>query len=263
MRVCARTLLAAAVAVFAMSQAVAQQAGTAPSASTADVSPVHGAPEKNPSSAWTLAAGGRIYDNWWLALGRKKPEGSHPAYPKTGQATGENTFRCKECHGWDYRGRDGEYAEGKHATGIKGIRGAEGRSPAAILAMLRAAPHSYSEAMLTNAELMRVAQFVSRGQHNVTRYIEAKSGTIRGDALRGRGIFETTCAVCHGYDGRLLNWGTKAEPEFIGTAVEISAPEVLHKIRNAHPGAAMISLRSFPIKDAVDVLAYATTLPTK
>jgi hypothetical protein len=30
---------------------------------------VHGAPG-DPSEAWTLAAGGRIYDNWWEALER-------------------------------------------------------------------------------------------------------------------------------------------------------------------------------------------------
>lgn len=226
------------------------------------VSPVYGAP-RDPSPAWTLAAGGRIYDNWWQALDRKKPTGTHPAYPKSGQAQGENSFRCKECHGWDYRGKDGEYASGKHATGIKGIRDAEGRSPKAILAMLRAAPHGYTEAMMSDEELLRVAAFVSRGQHDVRRAIRARTGEINGNRTRGRGIFETTCAVCHGYDGRLLNWGTKEEPEYIGTAVEISAPEVLHKIRNAHPGAVMINLRAFPLQDAIDLLAYAKTLPTK
>jgi hypothetical protein len=38
---------------------------------------------------------------------------------------------------------------------------------------------------------------------------------------------------------------------------------VLHKIRNAHPGAAMINLRAFPLQDAIDTLAYAQTLPEK
>ena len=149
------------------------------------------------------------------------------------------------------------------STGIKGIRSAEGRSPKAIQALLRAAPHGYTEAMMTDEELLRVAAFVSRGQHDVRRAINGKTREVRGDRAKGRGIFETTCAVCHGYDGRLLNWGTKEEPEFIGTAVEISAAEVLHKIRNAHPGAVMINLRAFPLQDAVDLLAYAKTLPTK
>ena len=33
---------------------------------------VHGAPD-DASEAWTLAAGGRIYDNWWEALNPKAP----------------------------------------------------------------------------------------------------------------------------------------------------------------------------------------------
>ena len=225
-------------------------------------SPLTGAP-KDPSPAWSIAAGGRMYDNWWMALGVRKPVGAHPAYPASSEIKGEATFRCKECHGWDYRGRDGEYATGKHATDIKGIRGAAGRTPTGIATMLRAAPHGYTPQMIADADLMRLALFVSRGQHDVRRIIDARKGEIRGNAANGRGIFQTTCATCHGYDGRLLNWGTKEEPEYVGTAVEISAAEVLHKIRNGHPGAAMVNLRAFSLETAADVLAYAKSLPTK
>ena len=251
-------LAVTSLAASAVAQTAAPGGGAAPEAPN----PIVGAPA-DASPAWTLAAGGRMYDNWWLAIGRRKPQGKHAAYPASGQAQGENTFRCKECHGWDYRGRDGEYATGKHATGIKGIRGADGRSPQSILALLRAAPHGYTPDMMSDAELQRLAQFVSRGQHDVRRIINAKSGAIRADAARGKAIFQTTCAICHGFDGRLLNWGTREEPEFIGTAVEISAAEVLHKIRNGHPGAAMVSLRAFLLEDAAAVLAYAKTLPVK
>lgn len=242
--------------------AFAQSGGPNTATNSADQSVITGRPN-NPSDAWTVAAGGRIYDNWWVALGKAKPQGTHPAYPASGEIKGESSFRCKECHGWDYRGSNGEYATGKHATGIKGIRAAEGRAPQAILAMLRAAPHGYTPEMMSDEELLRVARFVSRGQHDTTRIIGSKTSAIRGNATRGSAIFQTTCAVCHGYDGRHLNWGTKEEPEFVGTAVELSAAEVLHKIRNGHPGAAMINLRAFPLKDAADLLAYAKTLPTK
>lgn len=39
---------------------------------------VHGAPSA-PSDAWTLAAGGRIYDNWWEALDLPEPTTTHPS----------------------------------------------------------------------------------------------------------------------------------------------------------------------------------------
>lgn len=222
---------------------------------------VHGAPH-DPSMAWTLAAGGRIYDNWWDALDRKKPQSTHPSYPKEGKATGANTWRCKECHGWDYKGRSGEYASGSHFTGIKGIRGAEGRNPGSILRLLRAPLHGYTVEMISDDELRRVALFVSRGQHDVDR-LKDRSGNPRGDARRGQALYQTTCAACHGYDGRLLNWGSKEEPAIIGSDANSVPWEVLHKIRNSHTGVAMINMRALPMSDAMAILAYARTLPQR
>ena len=223
---------------------------------------IHRAPSQ-PTETWLRAAGGRIYDNWWEALDRPKPEGTHPAYPKTGQRTGANTWRCVECHGWDYRGKDGLYGGGERYTGIKGIRQAVGRDVDRIMALLRAPPHGYKQDMIKDEELRRVAIFVSRGQDNADRLIDLKTGNTKGDPARGAGIFQTTCAACHGFDGRALNWGSAKEPAYIGTEANAFPHEVLHKIRNAHPGAAMINLRGFPLKDAIDVLAYARTLPSK
>ena len=58
------------------------------------------------------------------AIEAKAPEQSHPLYPADGEyaAKPKANWRCKECHGWDYKGRDGAYAKGSHYTGIKGIR---------------------------------------------------------------------------------------------------------------------------------------------
>jgi mono/diheme cytochrome c family protein len=223
---------------------------------------VHGAPVQ-PAEAWLRAAGGRIYDNWWEALDRPKPETTHPAYPKAGQRSGANTWRCVECHGWDYRGNDGLYGSGERYTGIKGIRQAAGRDVASIAKLLRSAPHNYTPAMITDEELRRVAIFVSRGQDRSDRFIDLKTGQVKGDAKRGAGLFQTTCAACHGFDGRALNWGTEQDPAYIGTEANTFPHEVLHKIRNSHPGALMINLRGFPLKDAVDILAFTRTLPQK
>jgi mono/diheme cytochrome c family protein len=230
---------------------------------------IFGAPH-DLSESWTLARGGLLYDNWSAALDRRAPGSTHPFYPKTGKQSGADTWRCKECHGWDYKGKDGKYAKGSHATGIKGIRGAEGRDTQQIMTLLRAPTHGYTSTMISDDELARVAAFVSRGQHDTDTLIDVESGDVRAgtllpDALleRGRGIFQTTCAVCHGFEGRELNFGTNQKSAFIGTEAKGNPWEVLHKIRTAHPGAAMISLRAFPIDDAVAVLAYARSLPDK
>jgi thiosulfate dehydrogenase len=193
----------------------------------------------------------------------KKPEGTNPSYPATAKRSGATTWRCVECHGWDYKGRDGLFGSGERYTGIVGIRAAEGRDPSRINRLLRQPPHNYTPEMIHDDELARVAAFVAQGQHATDRYIERKSGKVKGDVRRGATFFQTMCAACHGFDGRALNWGTATKPGYVGTEARELPSEVLHKIRNAHPGAAMINLRALPIKDAVDVLAYAQTLPAK
>jgi thiosulfate dehydrogenase len=138
---------------------------------------VHGAPEA-PTEAWTLAAGGRIYDNWWEALDRKEPKGTHPSYPQAGKQAGSATWRCKECHGWDYRGDRGNYGTGSHFTGIPGIDVAIGKPTEEIAAILRDASHGYTPDMINNDELIRVAAFVSRGQVDVAKYVDLKTREV-------------------------------------------------------------------------------------
>lgn len=217
----------------------------------------------NPSEAWKLAAGGRIYDKWWAALDKPEPAYfTHPSYPAEGRQTGAETWRCKECHGWDYKGAAGVYRSGEHYTGIKGIDGAIGRDEGEIIALLRGPVHSYNAEMIGDEEIEWLAAFVSRGQVDMARYIDLGTRQIiAGDVDRGRAIFQTNCAACHGFDGRQLNWGGPGEDAFIGTEAASLPDEVLNKILNAHPGVWMINLRPFGVEAAVDVLRYAATLP--
>ena len=53
-----------------------------------------------------VAQGGLLYDKWHSVL-EVTTEGTHPSYPAEGKNSGESSWRCKECHGWDYRGKDG------------------------------------------------------------------------------------------------------------------------------------------------------------
>jgi len=223
-----------------------------------------------PSDIWSIAKGGRLYDKWWVAIGRPAPHGSHPAYPKSGRQRGADTWRCKECHGWEYKGTSGKYATGSHATGIVGITQARGRKLDDIVKLLRGPTHRYSRAMIGDPAIQRLAVFVARGQHDTDDFIDPKTGKVslkdmhRDNLLRrGTAIYQTTCAACHGFDGRALNFSDHGKPAFVGTEANKNSWEVLHKIRNSHPGAAMINLRAFPIRDAAAVLAHTRTLPIR
>ena len=202
-----------------------------------------------------IARGGRLYDRFWGENKTAKPTADHPAYPHKGGQYGKDvSWRCKECHGWDYLGSDGAYATGGHATGIKGIQGAAGRDPAAIVALLRAAPHGYGEAQLTAADANDLALFVSKGQVDMKKYLDYAAKKARGDVAKGLAYFSTMCAGCHGADGK------KVQP-FLGS---IQNPqEMLHKVINGQPGESMPSLRALEPQIAVDLVAYMLTLPQR
>lgn len=226
---------------------------------------VHGAPQV-PSKAWTIAAGGRIYDNWWEALDRDEPETTNPAYPTAANSnqTGAGTWRCKECHGWDYQGADGIYSKGSHFTGIKGLLHLRGAPAESLMPILRDANHPYSKEMINDEEMLRVATFVSEGLVDMRAFIDFETRTVIpgvGDVDRGRSIFQTTCAACHGFDGRALDWGAGDSHNFIGTEAAELPDEVFNKITNTHPGAAMINLRALGLEDQISVLRYIASLP--
>jgi len=224
---------------------------------------IFGAPVE-PAEAWIMSRGGRLYDNWFSTQGMDKPKETHAAWPASNtKKKGDVTWRCKSCHGWDYLGAAGKYGGGSYKTGIAGVMSAKGKSVDDIAAMIRGGPHGFTKEMIPDEQMGYLAAFLSRGLHDANMYIDAKSGDVKGDPKKGKPIFQTTCASCHGFDGRALNWGSKDEPEFVGTVAKENPWEVLHKIRYGQPGVEMITLGAFDMQVAADVLAYAKTLPEK
>lgn len=207
--------------------------------------------------AAAIARGGRLYDRFWAENKAAKPAADHAAYPHKGGQYGKDvSWRCKECHGWDYLGKDGAYATGGHATGIKGIKGAIGRDPAAIAAMLRTGPHGYSEAQLSARDAADLSLFVSKGQVDMMKYLDYPAKKARGDAAKGKVYFGTLCAGCHGDDGKKVQGapplGSIQNPQ-----------EMLHKVLNGQPGEAMPSMRALDPQISVDLVAYMLTLPPR
>ena len=221
------------------------------------------APVSVPTNVWAISRGGQLYDNWWAVLERQPPKETHPAYPAAGKVKGAATWRCKECHGWDYKGADGAYGKGSHYTGIKGARGVEGVEPARIINIIKNKTHRYTEDMLPQSAMEKLALFLSLGQIDMDRYIDRATKKARGDILRGAQFFQTICANCHGFDGKEINFGDDKNPEYVGTTGTENPWEALHKIRFGQPGFPMVALGVLEIQTQVDILSYVQTLPTK
>jgi len=215
------------------------------------------------TSVWDIARGGQLYDKWYAVLAKQPPEETHPSYPAEGQQKGAGTWRCKECHGWDYRGNRGAYGSGSHFTGIRGIREMVGVNVADIVQILGDDRHQYSDDMIPPAEKEKLAKFVSLGQIDMDLYVDRTTKTSRGDPAHGATYYQTICAVCHGFDGKALNFHAPDDPEYVGTIAKENPWEFMHKARFGQPGIPMISLIALPIEDIADLLAYSHTLPDK
>jgi len=223
-------------------------------------------PGSNDPEIWDIARGGQLYDNWMVVLEHPAPKGNHPAYPDIGKKKGEATWRCKECHGWDYMGEDGAYGKGGHYTGIKGLRRAVGMDIEELINIIRDKTHQYAESMIPETAARKLALFVSRGQVGMDQYIDRSTRRARGDLRRGAAFFQTICAICHGFDGATMAsksesaLATFGDRGYLGTIASDNPWEALHKIRNGQPGVGMVALRVLSVQDQVDVLAYMQIL---
>lgn len=207
----------------------------------------------------SIARGGRLYDKWFKVVDAETPKVAHPSYPDGGKYKGKKgaDWRCKECHGWDYMGKDGAYRKGKHSTGIMGIRAYDGDDPDRVVRILTNGTHGYTKEMMDESDLMDLARFVVYGQIEVDQYIDRASKKVKGgNPAKGEAYYNTVCANCHGKDGKAIEDG-----EAIGDEANSNPWEVLHKIRNGQPDEQMPAWRAFDVQLSLDILAYTQTLP--
>ena len=221
----------------------------------------------------SIARGGLLYDAWWkVAPGAKEPKDNQPlwALQTTNKRKGSVTWRCKECHGWDNKGKDGAYGSGSHKTGFPGVwNAAQKKSAAELAAILRgsANPQHNFSSVLRPEDIADLANFLKGRLLDTMKYVDYKSKKpIGGDVERGKAQY-AICGACHGPDGKKLNFGSDKGPEYVGTIAKENPQEFLHKIRVGQPGsepampAALVI--GWTIEQMVDVLAYSQTLPEK
>jgi len=210
----------------------------------------------DPGLAYSISRGGKLYDNWMTVLKASKPSETHPAWPASNtKRSGDVTWRCKSCHGWDLMGRDGAYAKGSYETGIKGLKALDGGKPAAVIAVMKHASHGF-DGLLSEADFVDLANFVTRGQIGFSTVINYADKSVTGDKAHGKDLYQTLCVACHGLDGR-----EPKEMDALGALAAGNPQEVLHKIRVGQPGEQMPGMHSLPVSMQADLLAYLQDLP--
>ncbi len=216
-----------------------------------------------------VVAGAQLYDKWFAVLGLQPPQGDMPIWSRqsTNSRSGAETWRCAECHGWDYRGVDGAYATGSHKTGFPSLMIVTASlSQEDIVAHLKGEndpQHDFS-AYLDDASMQQLAVFLKEGLVDDSQYIEAASlKVIDGNVEHGKDLFDSTCAKCHGADGKKIVFRTEGVDEYLGDVAHRDPYRFLHRTRFGVAGTEMpvgFSLGWTPA-DGRDVLAYAQSLP--
>jgi thiosulfate dehydrogenase len=226
--------------------------------------------------------GARLYDEFWAEGDAPEPTDDHPLWasrPDTtsNTRTGADTWRCRECHGWDYRGVEGAYAEGGHATGFPGILDTS-LDKDTLFSFLKDSDgenaHAYGEAGLTDDEIWALVKFVLE-EAEAPSLVDA-SGSCMGDATMGEtyftdGITPTAqgCGVdaCHGPEGLTVPTGADTDFEdWLGLVASEDPWEFHHKVFYGSAGSGLMP--SFIVLGATaqqvaDVCAFAQTLPTE
>ncbi len=193
----------------------------------------------------SVSNGGKTYDKWWVVAGADEPSEDQSLWStqSTNERSGKDSWRCKECHGWDYQGADGAYGSGSHFTGFAGVLdSAPSMSHGELLAWLDGstnADHDFSAA--GEGPLADLVVFLSEGLIDVSPFIDADKAAVGGDLANGEALFTATCILCHGTDGRQINFGDADDPEYVGTVASGNPWEFIHKVRSGQPGTPMPS----------------------
>ncbi len=180
--------------------------------------------------------GGRLYDNWMLALDTVPAEGDHPLWEQQefNLRQGVVTWRCAECHGWDYKGVDGAYGPySSHYTGFSGLDSVIGASHEDVIDWLDGTnnPDHNFLAFTTATAIDNLAAFLRTRQINTDLLIDPATGAALGNREQGSNHFLRECAACHGSQGDLINFGTTLNPIFLGDLAITDPWQTLHKTR--------------------------------
>ena len=206
--------------------------------------------------------------------------------------SGNTTWRCKSCHGWDYVGAAGAYGipGNDYDTGIIGIVPVAGGQPTLTTpeeiynflhdGMVNNIPHGLGTLIADDAAFYALTKFVVMMREEAAQarapanFINLSTKLTVGSEANGAAMYAMAtdggCVTCHGEQGKLLDFAD-GDPatipnQFVDTYARSNPWETLHKIRFGQPGSTpyMAGLEDIPalagqdiIQTSIDVVAFS------
>ncbi len=152
-----------------------------------DVADILAYAESFPTEA-VESSGGQLYDKWWVVAGADEPTEDQALWATQDNNTrsGKDTWRCKECHGWDYQGVDGAYSSGSHMTGFAGVLGTT-----ADVSMFDGSNADHDFSAMGDFYMEAMVTFMNEEMSDIGDYVNDDK-TVNGDPSFGADLFEGT-----------------------------------------------------------------------
>jgi thiosulfate dehydrogenase len=219
-----------------------------------------------------VSRGAQIYDDWTKVIpDAPVPVGNNPVWSRQTNNTrsGLDTWRCVECHGWDYQGNTGAFRSGSNFTGFPGILETAGYNRGELVAALDGssdAQHNFTS-MLSEDDVDSVIAFIQTGLINDNEYIDLVTRkVIGGDLNNGKQKYGQACSSCHGEDGTMATFRYEGTEVALGTLAIQDPWRFLHRTRFGTARAPEMPLGyevGWTPEDGRDVVYYVqSSLPT-
>jgi thiosulfate dehydrogenase len=227
------------------------------------------APRAQATPVPDVARGGRLYLSWDQVTNLSTQSiPQNPLWPEgtPSQVPGAVTWRCVNCHGWDYKGSEGKTLRPIfRAKGYPGLFNYTAAPIDNIVPTLSGEinpEHDFSE-YLTQRDLRDLAAFISSGLVVPELIADPETFKVRGTLSIGEDAFNEFCRSCHGVEGERINLATVEEPTYLGDIAWENPWLMAHTIRYGHistqvPSAARLGI---PYSQQLDIVSYTQTLP--
>lgn len=199
--------------------------------------------------------GAQLYYSWDHFFEVNEDLGKHPLWEGNSKS-GIETWRCVTCHGWDYAGEDD----------FPGIVKSSNLTEAEILEWLNGNQnelHDFSNYFTVTA-IEDITEFIKVGVTDYSEiFSEGELANENVDRTYGEELYKNECLSCHSVDGSKINFGTAANPLFVGDFGFDNPKMMLHIVRFGHLeiNTGSESSLGWELRDSLSLVGYTELLP--